>query len=43
LEILAGNPDVAGLCLTLLDWSAELRILINNETRRQAGGRRRNV
>ena len=26
-EILAGNPDVAGLCLALSDWSAELRIL----------------
>jgi hypothetical protein len=26
-ELLAGNPDVAGLCLALADWSAELRIL----------------
>jgi len=26
-ELLAGNPDVAGLCLALSDWSAELRIL----------------
>jgi hypothetical protein len=26
-EILAGNPDLAGLCLALSDWSAELRIL----------------
>lgn len=23
----AGNPDVQGLCLALMDWSAELRIL----------------
>ena len=26
-ELLAGNPDVAGLCLALSDWSEELRIL----------------
>ena len=26
-ELLAGNPDVAGLCLALSDWWAELRIL----------------
>ena len=26
-EILAGNPDLPGLCLALSDWSAELRIL----------------
>jgi len=25
-ELLAGNPDVAGLCLALSDWWAELRI-----------------
>jgi hypothetical protein len=25
--ILAGNPDLQGLCLALSDWSAELRIL----------------
>ena len=25
--LLAGHPDVEGLCLALLDWSAELRIL----------------
>jgi hypothetical protein len=25
-ELLAGNPDVEGLCLALADWSAELRI-----------------
>jgi len=26
-ELVAGNPDVAGLCLALSDWWAELRIL----------------
>jgi hypothetical protein len=26
-EILAGNPDLQGLCLALSDWSAELRLL----------------
>jgi hypothetical protein len=26
-ELLAGNPDVAGLCLALSDWSEECRIL----------------
>jgi hypothetical protein len=33
-ELLAGNPDVEGLCLALADWSAELRIL--EERSRQA-------
>ena len=41
-ELLAGNPDVAGLCLALTDWSEELRIL-QNEKRRRAGARRRDV
>jgi hypothetical protein len=26
-EILAGNPDLPGLCLALSDWSAGLRTL----------------
>jgi hypothetical protein len=39
-ELLAGNPDVQGLCLALSDWSAELRI-IQNEERRQAEAQRR--
>jgi len=39
-EILSGNPDLPGLCLALSDWSAELRIL-QNEERRQAETRRR--
>ena len=43
-EILAGNPDLPGLCLALSDWSAELRILQDEErrraeTRRRDGGR----
>ena len=33
-EILAGNPDLPGLCLALSDWHAELRIL-----QREAGWR----
>lgn len=39
-EIRAGNPDLAGLCLALSDWSAELRIL-QDEQRRRARTRRR--
>ena len=39
-EILAGNPDLRGLCLALSDWSGELRIL-QNEQRRREGTRRR--
>jgi len=41
-EILAGNPDLQGLCLALSDWSAELKIL-QDEKRRQAVTRRREV
>jgi hypothetical protein len=33
-EMLAGNPDLQGLCLALSDWSAELRIL-EQEARNQ--------
>jgi hypothetical protein len=39
-ELLAGNPDIAGLCLALSDWSAELRIL-QDEKRRRAEAQRR--
>jgi hypothetical protein len=42
VELLAGNPKVEGLCLALADWSAELRIL-QNEERRRAEARRRDV
>ncbi len=41
-ELLAGNPDVEGLCLALSDWSTELRIL-QNEQRRREQTRRRDV
>jgi ParB-like nuclease domain len=34
-ERLAGNPAVAGLCLALSDWSAELRML--RESARESG------
>jgi hypothetical protein len=33
-ELLAGHPDIAGLCLAMSDWSAELRILQNGQRRR---------
>jgi hypothetical protein len=39
-EILAGNPDLPGLCLALAGWHAELRLL-QDEKRRQGGTRRR--
>jgi hypothetical protein len=35
-ELLAGKPDVEGLVLALSDWSAELRILQNEQ--RGSGG-----
>jgi hypothetical protein len=41
-ELLAGNPDVQGLVLALSDWHAELRIL-QNEQRRREQTRRRDV
>ena len=41
-ELLEGNPDIEGLVLALSDWSEELRIL-QNEKRRRAGARRRDV
>jgi hypothetical protein len=40
VELLAGNPDVAGLLLALSDWNAELRIE-EEEKRRQAEAQRR--
>ncbi|HSR06868.1 MAG TPA: hypothetical protein VLM42_06945 [Bryobacteraceae bacterium] len=39
-EILAGNLDLDGLCLALSDWSAELRILQDEERRREQTRRR---
>jgi hypothetical protein len=38
--LLAGHPDVAGLCLALSDWSAELRILEDEKRRREQTQRR---
>jgi len=29
----SGHPDVAGLCLALSDWSAELRMILAKERR----------
>jgi hypothetical protein len=31
-EILAGNPDLQGLCLALSDWNAELRLIEKEDT-----------
>ena len=39
-KLLAGNPDLQGLCLALSDWSAELRILQDEERRREQTRRR---
>ncbi len=39
-ELLAGNPDLEGLCLALSDWSVELRILQDEERRREQTRRR---
>ena len=32
-DLLAGHPDVQGLCWALSDWSAELRILEDEQLR----------
>jgi hypothetical protein len=37
-ELLAGNPDVAGLCLALSDWWAELRMIEAEERREKPPG-----
>ena len=37
-EIRAGNPDLQGLCLALADWSAELRIIQDEQRRLRRGG-----
>ena len=39
-ELLAGNPDIAGLLLAYADWHAELRILQDEERRRGSVRRR---
>lgn len=38
--LLAGHPDVEGLCLMLSDWSAELRLLVEEQRRQSADWRR---
>jgi hypothetical protein len=35
-EILAGNPNLPGLCLALSDWSAELRMIQQEQPHRDA-------
>ncbi len=30
-QIRAGNSDLQGLCLALADWSAETRLILNEE------------
>ena len=42
LLLRAGDPDVEGLCLMQADWSAELRLL-EEEQRRQSADWRRGV
>ena len=37
-EILAGNPDLQGLCLALSDWHAEWRILAEEQRREKPPG-----
>jgi hypothetical protein len=37
-ELLAGNPDVEGLCLALSDWWAELRIIEAEQRREKPPG-----
>jgi hypothetical protein len=37
-ELLAGNPDVEGLCQALSDWWAELRILEADHGREKPPG-----
>ena len=39
-ELLAGNPDIGGLLLAYADWHAELRILQDEERRRESARRR---
>jgi hypothetical protein len=41
--LLAGHPDVEGLCLALSDWSSELCILQDEQRRRRETRRREKV
>ena len=38
VELQVGNPDVAGLCLALSDWSEELRILEQEQRQEKPPG-----
>jgi len=38
--LLAGHPDVEGLCMALADWSCELRLLEEQQRRQPEGWRR---
>ena len=40
VQIRAGNPDLQWLCPALVDWSPELRILQNEQRRRDEAQRR---
>jgi hypothetical protein len=35
--ILAGHPDLQGLCLALSDWSTELKMIEQEATQRRKG------
>ncbi|MGA2714163.1 MAG: hypothetical protein ABSG41_13735 [Bryobacteraceae bacterium] len=37
-QLRAGHPDVQGLCLALADWSAELRILEEEQRQKKPPG-----
>ena len=37
-QLRAGHPDVHGLCLALVDWSAELRILEGEQRQKTPPG-----
>jgi hypothetical protein len=37
-QLCAGHPDVHGLCLALADWSAELRILEEEQRQEKPPG-----
>lgn len=37
-QLRAGHPDVLGLCLALADWSAELRILEEEQRQKKPPG-----
>jgi hypothetical protein len=37
-QLRAGHPDVQGLCLALADWSAELRILEEEQRQEKPPG-----